>query len=415
LPENVQLTSPADQSADPLGPPRPPRRRALKLLLLLASVAFSGIAFLALDWFHTAYLQRVAVNYSPCRAPDPIRHHAFKPNCAGRHLWGGKSYDFFTNSLGFRDEKVREVPLTDARPRILLLGDSFTEGKLAWPESYVAMIARHFPQYDFLNAGVSAYSPSNYLNTARMVLKGGYQIDEVMVFIDMSDVQDEAAFYRDIDASGAVDGPARQLWNRSGYMKYRFFISKHLSLTDSIVSFFERLLAERGYYDAVNASDVEWAAWTYRKVDETDPSPAGFAPLGVEGGIAKEKAKMTLLWQELNERNIPISVVVYPYAGQIIYDSADSRQVRIWREWCEGKCKRFISLFPAFLAAKEQCPLSRRGCWYAKLFIFGDIHYNAGGNALVADAVIHSLTAEPVVKLPEPGPLPSAPTEAVAH
>ena len=105
-----------------------------------------------------------------------------------------------------------------------------------------------------------------------------------------------------------------------------------------------------------DAFDMEGAAWTYRKVNETDPYPAGYAPLGVEGGIAKEKAKMTLLWQELEKRNIPLSVVVYPYPAQVVHDTVDSRQVRIWREWCEGKCKRFISLFPAFLAVKEQCP-----------------------------------------------------------
>ena len=69
------------------------------------------------------------------------------------------------------------------------------------------MIAAHFPQYDFLNGGVASYSPSNYLNVARMVLAEGYDIDEVIVFIDISDVHDEAAFYRDIDASGAVTGP----------------------------------------------------------------------------------------------------------------------------------------------------------------------------------------------------------------
>ena len=140
------------------------------------------------------------------------------------------------------------------------------------------------------------------------------------------------------------------------------------------------------------------SAWTYRKVDETNPYPAGYQPLGVEGGIAKEKAKMTLLWQELEKRHIPLSVVVYPYPAQLIHDTSDSRQVRIWRDWCEGKCRRFLSLFPAFFAAKEACPQGQPGCWYPKLFIFGDAHYNAAGNALVADAVIQSLTEDPPAK-----------------
>jgi hypothetical protein len=93
-----------------------------------------------------------------------------------------------------------------------------------------------------------------------------------------------------------------------------------------------------------------------------------------------------------------ISVVVYPYPAQVIHDTADSPQVRIWSDWCEGKCKRFISLFPAFLAAKNECPRSQPGCWYLSLFIFGDVHYNTVGNALVADAVIKSLAEDPPSK-----------------
>ena len=142
-----------------------------------------------------------------------------------------------------------------------------------------------------------------------------------------------------------------------------------------------------------NVFDTERSAWSYRKVNETAPYPSGYAPLGVEGGIAKEQAKMTLLWQELETRHIPLSFVVYPYPAQLVHDTPDSRQVRIWREWCEGKCKRFISAFPVFFAVKEQCPPTKAGCWYTQLFVFGDVHYSDAGYALVADVVIKSLTA----------------------
>src|ERR1035441_3406728 len=118
---------------------------------------------------------------------------------------------------------------------------------------------------------------------------------------------------------------------------------------------------------------------------------------------------MTLLWQELKERDIPISVVVGPWPAQIAHDTADSKQVLIWRDWCEGKCKRFISLFPAFLAVKDHCPRGQPGCWYVSLFIFGDVHYNAAGNALVVDALIKSFAEQPPnkhalhVSSPSPG------------
>jgi hypothetical protein len=382
----------------------------MKLALLLVSVAFSAAAFLALDWFCTAAIQRhpkTAVKPNVCRARDPIRDHALRPNCASTDQWGKDSYDYFTNSLGFRDEKIREVPLADARPRILLLGDSFTEGMVAWRNSYVGMIAARFPQYDFLNGGLPGYSPSNYLNTTRIVLAKGFEIDEVIVFMDSSFVPHEGSFYRDVDPSGAVAAHKNQpLPNRSWYTRVRIFIARHFLLVRSILEFCDRFLVAHGYYHLTpgyfgDPFDMEMSAWTYRRVNETDPHPIGYAPLGVEGGIAKAKAKMTLLWQELGERHIPISVVVYPHLPQIVHDSPESRQVRIWREWCEGRCKRFISVFPPFFAARSECPRTQPGCWYQKLFIFGDFHFNAAGNALVADAVIKSLTEASAVKLQE--------------
>jgi hypothetical protein len=400
-------TQQMDRSQENSVSPPHTQQRKIKLALLLASIAFSAAAFLTLDWFRSAaILRRTKSNAMPssCRLPDPVRHHAFKPNCASIHQWGGDTYEFFTNSLGFRDEKIREVPLADTRPRILILGDSFTEGMIAWRDSYVGRIAAHFPQCDFLNGGVLSYSPSNYLNTARIVLAAGVEFDEVLVFIDISDVQDEAAFYRDADASGSVTGPARRREVSSWYATWRLRLAKYLVLTSYLYGLVERFLVGHGYYHLPrgwfgDTFDSERSAWTYRKVNETDPYMAGYAPFGVEGGIAKETAKMTLLWRELQKRNIPISVVVYPYPAQLVHDTADSRQVRIWREWCVGKCKRFISLFPAFFAVKGACSRLQPGCWYLNYFVFGDTHYNAAGNALVADAVANSLAEDPPRKV----------------
>jgi hypothetical protein len=383
------------------------RNRAIKLLLFLVSATLSAAAFLTFDYFYTSALQGSVVSGGAqgyCFAPrDPVRFFALAPNCSCIRLWGKSSYPMFTNNLGFRDDRVRDVPPTDQRPRVLILGDSHAEGMTAWEDTFVGRIAANFPQFDFLNGSMGAYSPSNYLNTARIVFEKGIEIDDVIVFIDISDAQDEAALYRDKDASGAVAIPDRKFTANTRYSNLRQWISKHLLITDDIVEFIERNLVRLGYYhldrgDGGNEFDQERGAWTYRKVSDTQPFETGYAPLGLEGGIAKEKAKMDLLWQELAKRNIPISVVVYPWPTQIAHDTADSRQVRIWRQWCEGKCKRFVSLFPAFLAVKAQCPRLEPGCWYLDYFIFGDIHYNSTGNVLVAEVVTKSLSQTPPEK-----------------
>jgi len=381
------------------------RRRLILQLLPWVGLVLAIAAFLTLDWLRSNAIGRLAAaQLKNCGVHDLVRHHAFAPNCTAMYHWGGDSYQFATNDLGFRDERVREVPLADSRPRLLILGDSMTEGKLAWHSSFVGRIADRFPQYDFLNGGVSSYSPSNYFNVARMVLDRGVEIDEVVVFIDISDVQDEATYYRDADASGAVLGPEPERFHVPLWTRIRMGIARHFLLTNYGLRFLERELVVHGFYHLNtgplgDAFDMERGAWTYRKVDETSPYYEGYAPLGVEAGIAREKAKMDRLYGMLADQHIPLSVVVYPHPAQIAHDTPDSRQVRIWRDWCAGKCNRFISLFPDIFAIKDQCPRVKPGCWYLNYFVFGDIHYNAAGNALLAEPVIKNIREDPPLKV----------------
>jgi hypothetical protein len=381
--------------------------RLAKTALLLISLSFCGGIFLVADRLYTAVMARKGTvkKTETCAVLDPIRTHALKPSCAGKRRWGKDTYDFLTNNLGFRDERVRVVPSADPRPRIVLLGDSFTEGQSSWGDSYAGKLAARFPQYEILNGGVSSYSPSNYLNVVRMLLGKHVEFDEGFVFLDLSDTQDEAAYYRDIGTSGAVGRPVRERWahTMTRYHKLRTTIERDYLLTNYVIALIERAwVSLGGYYLSTdlggNIFDLDRSAWTYRKVSETEPYNDGYAPLGVEGGIAKEKAKMNLLWQALAAHHIALNVVVYPWPAQVGHDTADSRQVRIWRDWCAGRCKDFISLFPAFLSEKDRCPWSERGCWYIKDFIFGDFHYTAAGNTLVADAVAKSLLASPARK-----------------
>jgi len=378
-----------------------------KLLLLLFSIFLCVVAFVLLDAAYS-FLFRKSAEPTPseifgCLGHDALRALALQPYCSCTRAWGHERYALNVNSQGFRDEQVRQVPLTDPRPRILMLGDSFTESMGPWETSFVGRIAKQFPQYEILNGGVGGYSPSNYLNTERIAVKSGLDFDEAIVFIDMSDVQDEAALFSDIDDSGAVRLARYQYHYQTWYSHLRKFVSKYLVLTNYVWEFVERALVGAGYYHLDhgfngNVFDLERSGWTYRKVVEDKPFELGFAPLGVEAGISKEKRKMDLLYQDLAKRNIPISVVVYPWPAQLVYDKVDSREVEIWRDWCEGKCKRFVDVFPEFFAEKEKCPKSQPGCWYLRNWTFGDIHFSANGNAIVADAVSRNLEAEPAVK-----------------
>ena len=400
------MSQPASKQAEPVSNAAAPGL-GKKILLLLVSVFFCLLIFVGLDAIYSALSRKSSVptpaELFGCLTGDPVRGMSFQPNCTTTRAWGRERYQLNINSQGFRDETVREVPPTDPRPRILMLGDSFTESMGPWNTSYVGKLAAQFPQYEILNGGVGGYSPSNYLNTERIAVKSGLQFDEAIVFIDISDVQDEAALVHDVDLSGSIALAKNQYHYSSPYSKVRLFVSKYLVLTNYLWERVERIVVGRGHYYLDhgfngNVFDLERSGWTYRKVVEDQPFELGFAPLGVEAGIAKEKHKMDLIYQDLAKRNIPISVVVYPWPAQLIYDKIDSREVQIWRDWCEGKCKRFVDVFPEFFAIRDQCPKWQPGCWYLNNWTFGDIHLNANGNAVVAEKVARSLESVPAVK-----------------
>jgi hypothetical protein len=287
--------------------------------------------------------------------------------------------------------------------RILFLGDSFTEGVQAGHDTFAGMITARLPSLQILNGGQTGYSPSNYLNLAKRLLGAGVRFDEVIVFLDVSDIQDEAAYYRDNEQTGGVEGPSEHRSESTWYSRQRTAIVYRYLATDAGLSYLEYLAIRSGLYfkpldHRGNVFDLPTSAWTYRPVSDELPHISGYAPLGLAGGIAKAQTKMTALWEELARLGIPLSVVVYPWPAQLAHDVVDSRQVAIWRAWCEGKCKRFISVFPDFFAIKDRCPWYAPGCWY-DTFVFGDIHYNARGNKVVADAVIRRLAEDPPKKL----------------
>lgn len=395
------------ESKDAAAAASPQPSRWKKFALLLLSLFFCLAIFIGLDTVYSRLSRKSSVptpaEIFGCLGRDHLRVLALQPYCSCTRAWGRERYALNVNSLGFRDQTVRVVPLTDSRPRILMLGDSFTESMGPWETSFVGRIASRFPQYEILNGGVGGYSPSNYLNTARIALASGLDFDEAIVFIDMSDVQDEAGLVRDRDDTGAIILNLNIYHHHSWYSNLRLFVSKYLVLTNYLWELVERTLVRFGCYHLDhgfngNIFDLDRSAWTYRKVAEDTPFELGFAPLGVEGGIAKEKRKMDQLYQDLAARNIPISVVVYPWPGQLVYDKVDSREAQIWRQWCEGKCKRFLTAFPEFFAVKEQCSKTAPGCWYLKDYVFGDIHLSDGGNTIVADVVSKNLEAVPPVK-----------------
>src|SRR5207302_984891 len=97
---------------------------------------------------------------------------------------------------------------------------SFTEGIGSdFDESFAGLLQRagrmRSDPIEFLNAGVLSYSPVVYYQKTKFLIEAGLQFDELVVFIDISDIHDEATTYFCIDDHPEYrrfcrdEGPAR--------------------------------------------------------------------------------------------------------------------------------------------------------------------------------------------------------------
>jgi hypothetical protein len=340
--------------------------------------------FLAFD-FAYSMLSRGEEKDRAARVANPTYDHGFAANFDGYDVWGGVRYRLITDNLGFKDGSVRDVPLKSVSRRVLLIGDSFAEGiGMNFEDSFAGMLYRagqdRSEKIEFLNAGVASYSPSIYYKKIAYLLGIGLQFDEVVVFSDPSDVTDEATSYFCIDedpkyhaycsdAEGSKQPPGVTPPKKPDFLVDHFVVTNrlHIYLKHSIQAF----LGNRRR--AIN-TDHSRVGWAIPGVN----ADRDCRPLGVDGGIARSLQNMRALSDLLAARNIPLTIVVYPWAQQLAQGDRDSRQVSLWRDFCAGRCKAFVNLFPAYFAATE----TDRD-WYEHLYILGDDHFSAAGNRLM--------------------------------
>jgi hypothetical protein len=312
---------------------------------------------------------------------SPVFHHTLKPNARFSYQrWGHTRHSVTTNSLGFRDTAVHRVPLSSDKHRILFMGDSFVYGVgLAYDKTFVCLVASELGGKDVevLNGGVVSYSPAIYFKkTEHLVRDIGLRFDHLVVFLDISDIHDEAEFYDTTDE--------RVIWIRGPTPVIREFVFEYTTLARNVWEITEEL------YDAITddpdthrtEEDRQYGANEYRSLWTVDES--AYSDYGAVG-LEKAKKHMNLLHSLLRRNGIPMTLVVYPWPTQILHEDLDSIQVRVWREWACEHSVDFIDFFPSFIKpGKDPREVIR------KYFIPGDIHWNEEGHRLVAARLLNA-------------------------
>lgn len=315
-------------------------------------------------------------------ASSPIYHHDLIEN------FSDPEHRYFTNSLGMRDASCREVhPAVAGERRLLFIGDSGTEAAaLPYEETFAGRVSSALKGrgVEVLNAAMFSYSPVIYLNKLQYLLNvRRVEIHEVAVFLDISDIGDEAEVYEIRDGVVAIreGGPEAMGLTTEGWNRTWAALERHS-------------VAARLLFLAVGRSG-KWVTWAEHHprtwTPERDPvmwrrvawtiDPALLESVG-RPGLELARQHLSELAQVLRERGIRMTLVVYPWPLQIDHRDLESVQVVFWREWAEAEGVDFLNLFPLFI--DDQPP----GQAYEKYFTPRDFHWNALGHRMVAEAFL---------------------------
>lgn len=301
----------------------------------------------------------------------PVYHHGLKPLFSGWDYQWDNAYAYFTtNSLGMRDRTTREVSLSSGGHRILFIGDSFTEGfGIPFEKTWFALVEKALAKegIDSLNAGVGSYSPIIYFTkTKHLVEKERLKFNELVVFLDLSDIQDETLYEIQPDQSISLRPEYLRLWGPGSYDSFLGNLLAHYTTVPYGLSY-QWNLWRIGFNAGLNKKYA-----VYSKRSHWTVSPHYWKEFG-EKGMEKAQASMTQLKNYLDALGIPLTVVVYPWPDQVYFSDTNSVQVLRWREWSELHSAKFIDLFPEF---------------QMEHFLPGDCHWNAAGNQRAADGFL---------------------------
>jgi len=352
-----------------------------------------GLIFCLILDFAVRRIYLVWENKPGGRVAHPVYDHGFRPNSSWIDRYGTYEAPYFSNSLGFRDGQIREVPMDSGRPRVVLVGDSFTDGVgIPWEATFAGILEKSLASegIDVLNAGCNSYTPIlAKIKLRHWIQDRGLRVDHVILFLDYSDVKDEQ-FYEEDDqgrarlipygpfASTTFWGTKVEEWSEisENLIEPNFVllgaVSRNLKLW--LRKLTRQELGKRGLF--TNQAPPRWMlAWEGYQGPEKAV---------IETGIAKLKKNIGELAIFLRARGIPLTLVIYPWPSHVAEGKLGRAAQKIWSVWCAENQVDFIDLFPDFVGIGPGQETVDR------YFLHGDCHWNAAGHAKVAKALLRN-------------------------
>ncbi len=333
-------------------------------------------------------------SYTSFRTPHYYYHHGLQPGQEAWASWGSALYPVKTNSLGMVDSAAYEVKAESDKPRLLILGDSHSEGVgVAYEKTFSGLLSRRLGNtVEVLNASCISYSPKIEFLKAKFLFEQGLKVDHLFVLIDISDMQNELVY--------EGFGPRDRSWTNEAWYSAKFFLKTHSSVF-YMVNFImqkretRRFLEQARFFNeqgalSTPANSLELYASFFRGFDDnvllSNPQFHGvgewyyndqfreLADRGIELGMENIRKLKALC----DAHGVSLTISVHPWHYQILKGDTHDYYVEKWRSFAASNAIDFVNLFPLFITSENPAIVSRM------YFIKDDNHWNEFGHARVA-------------------------------
>lgn len=296
----------------------PSRLRNSVRTLMLAGVSCT-IALIGVELIVRAIEPREVMRYF-FMSSDPVLHHRFIPGASGRYKTTEFDVAYDINTLGLRNP---ETPLEKpaGTKRILMLGDSFTEGDgVEYRETFSCRLQQMLDSaglpghWEVINAGVGSYAPTvEYLYLKKQGL--ALNPDIVILNLDLSDFFDDLGYaqHARLDSNGVViaagieEERRPESWVMAGLVNIKDFFKEHTRVYN-----FVRLRIDRYLEGARHNVDMS-GNLHYDKYAMFRPN----SRVVLERDGALTFRNLLIIRDMLHAKGIDFRLNVYPYGLQV--------------------------------------------------------------------------------------------------
>ena len=328
----------------------------------LSVIGISLILILLTDLLIGSYLLKFTPKKIDHTTIHNIYDHDLKKSFKANLEWSpGKTYLFCSDKNSFRTF-CDKMDLNSKEFDLAFIGDSFTEGVgVNYENTFVGRITNNYEDLKIANLGVVSYSPSIYFTKIKHLLEDGYKFKRVIIYFDISDIYDDNRKYKLINNRISRKKSA-VLSNIQRTLKSSFpFLAYSLKTLKNDVFKKTNVINKCTYLNYCH----EKSSWTFNNKFFGDKE------------INKSLKFMEMTYELLRKNDIKMSVGIYPWPAQILYDNGQSKIVTLMNNFCMNKCEFFFNNFTDFF---DETTFIDKEKIISKYYIEGDVHFNSLGN-----------------------------------